>query len=177
MKNKNSNKLPFKTPLDLSIGYQNIDGLHSPIFDCKLPYLQTKFSHDIEVLSETWGTCDHDKNIPGYKLLEHIKPHKIQNIKKGRSSGGLLIYCRTTLQNYIKKGNLTPYYLWLEVDKAIFHEATQPIRICVMYNPPENSKYCNKDIYEEISLNLFKYSNSDSPILLIGDMNSRQVKP
>jgi hypothetical protein len=56
----------FKTPLDLSIGYQNIDGIHSPNFDCKINYLQNKLSHDIEILSETWGNCDHDKNIPGY---------------------------------------------------------------------------------------------------------------
>ena len=61
----------------------------------------------------------------------------------------------------------------MEIDKSIFFEAERPIRICVMYNPPENSKYCNKDIYEEVSLNLFKYSNSDSPIILIGDLNSR----
>ena len=60
----------FKTPLDLSIGYQNIEGIHNPTFECKLPYLESRIIHDIEILTETWGSCTHDKNIPGYKLIE-----------------------------------------------------------------------------------------------------------
>ena len=53
---KGSNE-KFKTPIDLSFGYQNIDGIHSPQFGCKLPFLHSKFTHDMEVLSETWGIC------------------------------------------------------------------------------------------------------------------------
>ena len=130
----------FKTPLDFSIGYQNIEGLHSPTFDCKLPYMQSKFSHDIEVLSEAWGKCDHEKNIPGYNLIEHIHPHKLTNVRKGRASGGLLIYCKNGLEKYIKKGNSSPYYLWLEVDKSIFHNTDKSIRVCILYNPPRKLK-------------------------------------
>ena len=115
--------------------------------------MTSKFSHDIEVLSEAWGRCDHDKNIPGYVLLEYIQPHKASSIRKGRASGGILIYCKPGLEAYIKKGTQTRYYLWLEVDKSVFFEAEKSIRVCIIYNPPDSSNYCNKDIYEEISLN------------------------
>ena len=76
-----------KTPIDFSIGYQNIDGLHTKSFSCKLPYIQKKFIHDFEILTETWGSCEHNKEIDGYQLLE-IEPQKEKGISKGRASGG-----------------------------------------------------------------------------------------
>ena len=89
------------SPIDFSIGYQNIEGIHSPTFSCKLPYLQTKLIHDIEVLLEAWGTCDHNKDIPGYEKVQ-IDSNKKSNIKKGRSSGGILIYVKKHLYKHIK---------------------------------------------------------------------------
>ena len=163
----------YKTPIDLSFGYQNIEGIHSPIFSCKLPYVHSKFIHDIEVLSETWGSCNHDKNIEGYKLIEEIVPQKMPNIRAGRSSGGLLVYCKNSLSKYIKKTKVTPYYIWITIDKSIFFNLNKSIKVCLAYNPPENSNYCNKEIYDDISLDLLQKSNSSSPILLMGDFNAR----
>ena len=162
----------FKTPLDLSIGYHNIEGIHNPTFGCKLPFIKKKFIHDIEVLAETWGTCDHDKNVQGYKLIE-IKPHKKSNIKKGRLSGGILIYYREHLHKCIKKGQSSNHFIWLEIDKSIFFTLEHSLKLIIAYNPPENSPYCNKEIYEEISTNLLNHANINSPVLLIGDLSSR----
>ena len=108
---------PYKTPIDLSFGYQNIEGVHSPTYGCKLPYIHSKLIHDIEVLSETWGSCTHEKNIAGYRLLEYIAPHKKSDIRKGRASGGLLVYCKESLAKYIKK---IPYYIWLTIESLYF---------------------------------------------------------
>ena len=47
------------------------------------------------------------------------------------------------------------------------------VKVCVAYNPPENSKYCNKDIYDELSTDLLQRSNSNCPVILMGDLNSR----
>ena len=77
-----------KTPIDFSIGYENIDGLHTKSFSCKLPYTQKKFIHDIEILTETWGSCEHDKEIEGYRLIDEIEPQKEKGVSKGRASGG-----------------------------------------------------------------------------------------
>ena len=162
----------FKTPIDLSFGYQNIEGVHSS-FGCKLPYIHSKFIHDIEVLSETWGICSHEKNISGYKLVEKVEPQKKSNIKKGRASGGLLIYCKEELAKYITRTKKTDYYVWLNIDKSIFFNLQKSVKVCVAYNPPESSKYCNKEIYDEISADLLARSNSNSPVIMIGDFNSR----
>ena len=107
-----------KTPIDFSIGYQNIDGLHTKNFSCKLPYIHKKFIHDIEILTETWGSCEHDKEIDGYRLIE-IEPQKEKGVSKGRASGGLLIYCKSHLFRYIKECKKTPYFIWLEIIKGV----------------------------------------------------------
>ena len=112
------------------------------------------------------------KNSHGYRFIE-VKPHKRTNIKKGRLSGGILVYYREALHKYIKKCQSNNYYLWLEIDKSIFFSLEKSIKLIIAYNPPENSPYCNKEIFEEISTNLLKYANINSPVLLIGDLNSR----
>ena len=162
----------FKTPLDFSIAYHNIEGIHDPNFGCKIPSISTKLIHDVEILAETWGDCEHDHNIAGYQLVQ-IKPQKFTCASKGRSSGGLNIYYKTCLHKFIKKSKNTPHYMWLEFDKAIFYDFDYPLRLCVCYNPPSSSKYCNKEIYEEISSNVIKHSSRKYPTLIIGDLNSR----
>ena len=97
-----------KSPIDFSVGYHNIEGLHSKNFSCKLPYLEKKLIHDIEILVETWDSCKHSKDIPGYKVIE-IKSQKKKRVVKGRSSGGLLIYIKNHLYDFIKKCTATPY--------------------------------------------------------------------
>ena len=159
------------SPIDFSIGYQNIEGLHNKTFGCKLPYLQPRLIHDIEVLSEAWGVCDHSRDMPGYQLIP-IDSTKKNNVKKGRSSGGILIYCKNYIFKHITKCDKTPQYIWLEIDKNIFHALEEPIKVCIAYNPPANSQYCNKDIYEEISAHIMKYSGTTSKILLIGDFKA-----
>ena len=161
-----------QTPIDFSIGYQNIEGLHCPTFGCKLPYIQSKFIHDIEVISEVWGSCDHSKDVPGYKKIDEIDSNKKKGIKKGRSSGGIVIYCKNHLYKYMKTLETKPQYIWLEVDKNIFHSLNEPIHICIAYNPPISSKYCNKEIYEDMSSHM-KYSQTTSRFLEVGDLNSR----
>ena len=163
----------YKTPRDLSFGYQNIEGMHSPSFGCKLPYIHSKFTHDIEILSETWGLCTHEKNLSGYKLIEEIPPYKMSNIKKGRASGGLLIYCKDHLEKYIKKTKKTQYYVWLTINKSIFIHLKKSVKVCVAYNPPDNSKYCNKELYDDLASDLLLRSNPNSPMIMIGDLNSR----
>ena len=163
----------FKNPLDLSIGYQNIEGIHNPTFGCKISYLQKEFIHDIEIISETWGSCDHDRTISGYRHFV-VDPHKDKKIKKGRSSGGIAVYYKDRLHSHIKQLETTEHYIWVELDKDIFFDFNESLKICIAYNPPGKSNYCNKDIYDDISLRLFKYrTNINTPFVLIGDLNSR----
>ena len=100
----------FKTPLDLSVSYQNIEGLHSPLFGCKMQYIEKSFVHDIEIISETWGGCTHNKDIPGYKYLE-IKPNKNLHTKKGRASGGIIVYIKLHIFKFVKKRQHNNLYM------------------------------------------------------------------
>ena len=64
--------------LNLSIGYQNIEGLHHPTLGCKLTHCLELFN-DIEILSETWTECLNCKNIctvDNYDLIKTIEPLK-----------------------------------------------------------------------------------------------------
>ena len=85
----------------------------------------------------------------------------------------MLIYCKDHLFDFVKQLKITPHYVWLEVNKSIFFNMDDNIRICVVYNPPDNSPYCNKDIFEDISEYLLTWTNSNSPVLIVGDLNSR----
>ena len=111
--------------------------------------------------------------MTGYKLIEEISPHKKSHIKKGRASGGLLVYCKDHLAKYIKVSKKTPYYVWFTIDKSIFFHLKKSVKVCVAYNPPESSKYCNKGLYDEISSELLQSSSSNCPVILMGDLNSR----
>ena len=159
----------FKTPFDLSIGYQNIAGIHEKTLGCKIDLL--KFIHDIEILSETWGPCSHSNEIAGYKIVNVTKPQK--QTKKGRDSGGILIYCKDHIKNFISIKKSTPHFVWLELSASIFYGVTEPVKLCIIYNPPDTSKYCNKNLFDDIGVELMKYTTETSRIMLIGDLNAR----
>ena len=85
---------------NLTIGYQNIEGSHSPIFGCKHEE-QLNLYNDIEILSETWSSCKNCKNmqIPGYTVISKILAKK-EGCKKGRGSGGLTVFCKNNLKPF-----------------------------------------------------------------------------
>ena len=74
--------------INLSIGYQNVEGIHNSLFGCKLD-TEINFSCDIEVISESWGACENCKNVKveGYEHVTSINREK--KGKRGRSSGGI----------------------------------------------------------------------------------------
>ena len=118
------------SPIDFSIGYQNIDGLHTKTFSCKLPYLQSKLIHDIEVFSEAWGGCEHSKDMPGYEKIE-VESTKKTNVKKGRSSGGILIYCKKHLFK-VKRLSTSG----LKLTNLYFMHWKSPLRYALPIIPP-----------------------------------------
>ena len=158
------------TIFDFSIGYLNIEGIHDSHFGCKIPYIEKKMINDIEILSETWGTCKHELNVD-YKCFD-LKSQK-RNTKKGRASGGLKLYYKSHLHKYIKEIKQTNNYIWVEICKSLFLDLKENLRICALYIPPENSEYNRKDIFDELGQDIIDLTNSDSPYLLIGDLNSR----
>ena len=165
--------LMAKVNLNLSIGYQNIEGLHHPTLGCKLTHCLELFN-DIEILSETWTECTNCKNIEtieNYELIKTIEPLKIDN--KGRKSGGIKNFSKSNLKPHIKVKKSTDHYAWIEIQKNIFHGITKNPLICAIYTQPKASKYYTDEIWDNIELDILNLTGGDTPFTIIGDMNGR----
>ena len=162
----------IKQFLTFSIAYFNLEGIHDRLFQCKLEYIKNKFMHDIEIFSEVWGACPHNKEVEGYTLIE-VKAQKHLGIKKGRMSGGFLIYIKKQFFSNVKAIKVTPYYVWLDIDKNLFHNANENLKLCTLYIPPDSSTYNNKDVFDELSLDIINFSSINHNTMLIGDLNAR----
>ena len=159
-----------KNPLNFSIGFQNIEGLHSDC-ECFLPEITENIKNDIHFLAETWS-CNHDKEISGYKSF-FKKGYKTPGVSTGRSSGGLLVYIKDNLQKHVKVLESTAYACWLEVDKNIFFNLDQNLIISAQYSPPINSKYNSQNSSENLKSDILKFCDENTPLVLIGDFNAR----
>ena len=158
--------------LNCSIGYQNLEGLHSDLHGCKLQNC-INLTCDIEIFAETWTSCEKCLTIstPGYHLLENIKPQKKGS--KGRSSGGLLIYCKDSLEDSIKVLKSSEKYAWLELNENLFHDSAQNIKLCAIYSQPYSSKYYRESVWSDLEADIISLSTDTTPFCIVGDMNAR----
>ena len=58
----------------------------------------------------------------------------------------------------------------------MFCNLDKNLKMCVIYNPPSNSRYYKPNLIEDIELDILDFCEDNSPILLIGDMNARTNK-
>ena len=164
--------MDMKPSINLSIGYLNIEGIHDKVHGCKLDVLSKYLKCDIEILSETWGQCDHFSELENYNFIRN-EAQKDASIKRGRSSGGIIIYYKKYLEKLIKNIKQTKHYIWIDLNKELFYNFNNNLKICVIYNPPMNSKYYNSHLIEDIEADILDFCNDESAFLLIGDMNAR----
>ena len=156
----------------LTISYWNIEGLHDKVHGCKIPFFEKHFNSDIEILSESWGNCKHEKDINDYHLIQ-VESNKNKNIKKGRNSGGLLIYFKNHLLKYIKLLKKTENYVWLEINKTFLKSLDRDLYVCIAYNPPEVSQYHKCDLIESMSNDILSFASEASSFFIMGDFNAR----
>lgn len=160
----------MKTHLSLSISYLNIHGLHNTL-GCKISDLDEFLINDINVFAETW-TCNHDKNVPDFEHIA-IEPNKLNKNKKGRSSGGLLIYYKSHLKNHLSVIKKCKNHIWIDIDKNIFHDTNSNAKVCFTYIPPQDSPYYSDNIYEEIAEDILEFTTENEDVLIVGDFNAR----
>ena len=160
----------LRSPLDFTISHLNIHGLDNNL-GCKIQDLEKILISDINILTETWS-CTHDKNIPNFLTLE-VPPNKLDKKKTGRSSGGTLIYYKQYLQNQIKVIKIHKNYLWIEIDKTVFYNCSNNLRICALYIPPQESKYYSDEIFQDLVDDIIDFSPGNEDLMIIGDFNAR----
>ena len=167
---KSKSKDPSKNPLNFSVSFQNIEGLHVD-GECFLADITQNINSDINFLAETW-TCEHDKEIKGFNSF-HKNGYKTPGVCSGRSSGGLLVYIKEHLYKHVKILKSTPYNCWVEVDKKVFNNLNENLIISAQYCPPTNSKYSTQNSLEELDVDILKFCNENTPFILVGDLNAR----
>ena len=127
-------------------------------------------------LSETWisKTDSMNLDIKGY-LSTHISGNKSQRTRKGRYSGGISVYYRTDLKNYVtvlEKQQCD--IIWLKLSSALF-PFDEDVYLCNVYIPPSTSnvlRHSDIDIYDQIETGIIRYNNIGK-VFVTGDLNGR----
>lgn len=119
---------------------------------CDAEFINYIQNYDIVLLGETWLNkntiinCD----IQGFEC-EHLFARKSLGTRKGRYSGGISIYFKSSLKNYIKIVEKSPYGLiWLKIDSKIL-KSDSDLFICYCYLRDKNSRVLRHedvDLYE-----------------------------
>ena len=120
--------------------------------------------YDILCFVET-KTDDADEiNLPGFIL--HMKNRfTFKRVK----SGGIILAYKTELSNFVNiVESESKYILWFKLNKSLFH-LPQDVLFGTVYVPPENSKYCIGDPFNEIENELLDFSTNFENICIIGD--------
>ena len=127
-------------------------------------------------LNETWISNSDTINldINGY-CSEHISGNKSRNTTKGRYSGGISIYYKTELKQYVKVIETNQYgIIWVKISKDLF-STDDEVFICHMYIPPNVSKVFSStdfDFFDQLELDIVKY-NDLGKVYISGDLNAR----
>ena len=124
-------------------------------------------NHDLTILTETWSNFTPEIN--GYNQFS-INSRK-HTKKSGRSSGGITIIYRNFLKNKIEIVKSSSNCVWCKISKTIL-ERQKDLFICSLYIPPINSSYFEDNLFENLELDIEKFSKLGN-IMMLGDFNAR----
>ena len=131
---------------------------------------------DIILLGETWLNKNDETNydIKGF-LCDHVFASKSLGARKGRYSGGISVYYRTELKDYVSVVEKNEYGLmWLKIGNNIMN-LNSDIFIGYLYARDKNSRiYRSEDIdyFELLEADIAKYQNLGK-VFVCGDINAR----
>ena len=156
---------------NFSCGYNNVQGLHDKN-GCKIPEINKDFSHDFEILSETWG-CNCEKIFPGYVVIAQQEPAKHCGVKKGRKSGGIIVLCKPGLVKNTKVLKKSENFVWCEISKNVIKGLEKNLVFVSAYIHDITSAYYDPNVFNEFSNDITTFCNENTPLLIMGDLNSR----
>ena len=152
----------------------NIQGLYSSAFGLKSKtshFVNSVNQNDIIILSETWCRVDVPTNCPpNYKEVV-VPSQKIRNISRGRDSGGIILWYKSTLHNSLQILKIERNYIWLKLKRDLI-PTERDIYLCAIYIPPSESPYYPEDIFSCLESEICYYQ-AQGNILLCGDFNAR----
>ena len=93
-----------------------------------------------------------------------------------RKSGGIGVYIRSCLSNFIKLENCsTEYILWLSVDKSVTG-LPDKLMLGTIYIPPENSRFFSQDEFDLFENSVTDICCNHKYVVISGDANSRTAQ-
>lgn len=123
----------------MDIAYWNIHGLNEEKFEDDL-FISSVCKYDIICFSETM-VGGSPGNLPGFSSPFIVKPTKKR--KRGRPSGGMLIYTKPIIRQGTSEIKQTHFSAWLKFDRNHFN-FKKNIFLCFIYIKP----YQNKELSE-----------------------------
>ena len=156
---------------NFKIGSLNIKGLHNSN-GCKIQDVTNDLVSDIEILCETWG-CKCEKQFDGYDVIAQSVPVKHRGVRSGRKSGGIIVLCRYELKRSIKVKKISKNFVWTEISKHLIHNLEKNLILVSAYIHDASSTYYDPSIFEELSSGITEFCDDNTPLIIMGDLNSR----
>ena len=152
----------------------NVWGLKRKLCDADfISYVQ---NFDILLLGETWLREKDLFNfeISGYEC-DHVFAQKSRDASTGRASGGVSIYYKSCLKDYVSIVGKSDYgILWVKIDNKIL-ESDSDAYICYIYVRDQKSQVLRHheiDYFELLQSDISKYKRLGR-VFVSGDFNSR----
>ena len=146
----------------------NVNGLNKKKLQDK-EFLKKIKSYKIVCLTETWTKKSSDVSIAGFTNF-HIPSTSKCKSKRGRNSGGVIVYISNDIFegiSCVKQENST---IWLELEADYFGWA-ENLYLANTYCPPHSSIYYNNHL-ERLELEIVDFLNSGK-VVIMGDLNCR----
>ena len=96
---------------------------------------------------------------------------KLRTARRGRDSGGILVWCKSELAEQHRSVVKTEkYHIWLKLHNIGPTETTT--YLCAAYIPPAESEYYEEDYLNNLYSDM-RYFQAQGIVLLCGDFNAR----
>ncbi|MCG8113215.1 MAG: reverse transcriptase domain-containing protein [Candidatus Thiodiazotropha taylori] len=106
--------------------------------------------------------------LNGYKFISQCRKQKYI-----RKSGGLGVFVRNNLSNYVSLiESDSDYIMWLKISKVAF-KTDEDIYVGVVYIPPNDSRFNTADEINLLNVEITTMCVANKYVLLMGDFNAR----
>ena len=163
----NVNVLFLQKALTMKIGCWNVNGL---IENLKCSDFKTKLKQfDLIGLVETHHSSVSRIALSGYDCIANSA---VRRKRKGRMSGGLVLYFKRNFKNCISHiKSASNYVMWIRFDKTFFKDMKDDLYLALIYARP-NSFRSDNTLYIALEHEITKFSGKGK-IALMGDINAR----
>ena len=141
-------------------------------------YVKSLFDkHDILLFTETWLSDIYNHEVHVFFTFVLNRTCKLRSSK--RNSGGIIVYVRDTLKNYVEfLKQVDDSIMWFKI-KGCRVVGGKDLLLCLCYNIPTGSSremFVNRSVFDTVTDDIYCYQseyNDNCNFLLNGDFNAR----